>query len=454
MFNIKDLGDCKYESPLKNFFSHNFVSDFERVLYDTRVEDSTLVSHNENIIHEDSPILEIQTKSPDGGESDIPVSIELAGPRAKIFFDPSKTRAAIVTCGGLCPGLNNVIRGLTLALYYRYGVNDVLGIRYGYAGFIEKEFEPVRLTNKSVEDIHLIPGTILGSSRGIFETKDIFNNIEKNKINLLFCIGGDGTLRGARDIALFSMLKGYPLSVVGIPKTIDNDISYISRSFGFQTAVQTATNAISAAHTEAKGYYNGVGLVKLMGRNSGFIASETALAINDANFVLVPEVDFDLHGKNGFLHNLFLRLQSRHHAVIIAAEGAGQWLFDKESLGFDASGNRKLGDIGKLLKSEILKFGLEHKIPCQIKYIDPSYMIRSTLANSNDAIYCIQLAQNAVHAAMAGKTNLLIGHIHEKFTHLPIDTAVSKRKQLSSDSSLWMNVLEATGQPSRMKKER
>ena len=446
MFDIKNLGECRYESPLKKFFSHNFVNDHERVLYDTRVEDSKLVPQTEHAIH-----ISKDQADPDGAIRDLPASIELAGPRSKVFFDSSKTRAAIVTCGGLCPGLNNVIRALTLALYYRYGVHDVLGIRYGYAGFIEKDFAPIKLSNKSVENIHLVPGTILGSSRGIFETKDIFNSIEKNKINLLFCIGGDGTLRGARDIALFSMLRGYPLAVVGIPKTIDNDISYISRSFGFQTAVQTATQAITSAHTEAKGYYNGVGLVKLMGRNSGFIASETALAVNDANFVLVPEVDFDLGGKKGFLSCLFSRLEDRHHAVIIVAEGAGQQLFDKEQLGFDASGNRKLGDIGDLLKSEIRKFGYENKIPCQIKYIDPSYMIRSTVANSNDAIYCIQLAQNAVHAAMAGKTNLLIGHIHEKFTHLPIETGVSRRKQVSPDSSLWMTVLEATGQPTRMK---
>ncbi|MEI6093827.1 MAG: 6-phosphofructokinase, partial [bacterium] len=193
------------------------------------------------------------------------------------------------------------------------------------------------------------------------------------------------------------------------------------------------------------------GLVKLMGRYSGFIASETALAVNDANFVLIPEIDFDLDGKNGFLSNLFNRLERRHHAVVIVAEGSGQHFFDKEKLGYDASGNKKLGDIGALLKSEISSFGKMSKIPVQVKYIDPSYMIRSTVANSEDAIYCIQLAQNAVHAAMAGKTNLLIGHLHENFTNLPIDTAVSKRKNVDPNSTLWLNVLEATGQPIRMK---
>jgi len=436
MFQIKSLGACRFDSPLKKSLSakgahfSGFVNENDRILY--------------------NPRLDAFRNAISRGMED-PISIELAGPREKIFFDPTKTRAAIVTCGGLCPGLNNVIRTITFELAYRYGVKDILGIRYGFAGFVHKEFEPLKLTPENVENIHTSAGTILGSSRGLNETSQIVDYIEKNNINMLFCIGGDGTLRGARDIALFAMLKGYPLAVVGVPKTIDNDISYISRSFGFASAVQAATYAITAAHTESKGVYNGVGLVKLMGRYSGFIASETALAVNDANFVLIPEVDFDIDGKNGFMTHLFKRLERRHHAVIIVAEGAGQNFFDKEQLGQDASGNKKLGDIGKLLKDEIASFSKQSKIPAETKYIDPSYMIRSTVANANDAMYCIQMAQAAVHAAMAGKTNLLIGHLHENFTNLPIDTAVSKRKTVDPSSPLWMNVIEATGQPVRMK---
>lgn len=430
MLEVKNLGPCKFSSPLKKF-TEVFVADGDRILYDPRLG-SYATSINQML-------------------ETTPVSMELGGPREKIFFDPMKTRAAIVTCGGLCPGLNNVIRELVLELYYRYGVQDIIGIKYGYAGFINKEFTPIRLNTDVVDDIHLSSGTILGSSRGTQEVTQVVENIIKNKINILFCIGGDGTLRGARDIALNAMMKDYPLAVVGLPKTIDNDISYISKSFGFETAVQTATRAIQAAHTEAKGYYNGIGLVKLMGRYSGFIASHTALAANDANFVLIPEVDFDIEGKNGFMQHLFKRLQRRNHAVIIVAEGAGQKFFDKEKLSYDASGNRDLGDIGALLKTEISKYSKEHSIPVQLKYIDPSYMIRSTVAVSSDAIYCIQLAQNAVHAAMAGKTNVLIGHLHEYFINLPIDTAVSKRQTVDPKSSLWMNVLEATGQPADMR---
>ena len=429
MFEIKALGSCKIVSPLKKF-TDVFVPDAERILYNPSLS-------------------AFKTASSHGMED--PISIELAGPREKIFFEPSKTKAAIVTCGGLCPGINNVIRAIVFELYYRYGVQEVIGIKYGYAGFVNSEYPPIKLTMDLVDDIHMSSGTILGSSRGTQETNAVVDSLIKQKVNILFCIGGDGTLRGARDIALNAMLKGYPLSVVGLPKTIDNDISYLSKSFGFDTAVQAATAAIEAAHTEAKGFYNGVGLVKLMGRYSGFIASHTALAVNDANFVLIPEVDFDMNGKSGFLSHLFKRLQNRHHAVVVVAEGAGQKFFDKDKLGYDASGNRDLGDIGVMLKTEISKYAKEHGIPVQTKYIDPSYMIRSTVAISSDAIYCIQLAQNAVHAAMSGKTNLLIGHLHEHFTHLPIDTAVSKRQIVDPKSPLWMNVLEATGQPAVMK---
>lgn len=413
MFQITELGSANFTSPLKRF-NELFINNEDRLLIEN-------------------------------------TSIELAGPREKLYFEPSRTRAAIVTAGGLCPGLNNVIRGIVLALHYRYGVSDVLGIRYGYDGFINKDFIPLKLNTDLVDDIHMVTGTILGSSRGLHESSKILERIMAERINILFCIGGDGTLRAARELALTAMKKGYPLSVVGLPKTIDNDISYISRSFGFETAVQEATTAIKSAHTEAKGYYNGIGLVKLMGRYSGFIATYTALAINDANFVLIPEIDFDLGGSNGFLFHLFERLKRRNHAVIIVAEGAGQKFFDSTKLGYDASGNKKLGDIGVLLKNEIASYSEKMGIPAQIKYIDPSYMIRNTLTVAGDSVYCLQLAQNAVHAGMTGKTNLLIGHLHEQFIHLPIDTAVSKRKVVDPQSSIWRSVLDATGQPSLMK---
>jgi 6-phosphofructokinase 1 len=430
LFTVSNLGPSKYDSPMKG--SVKFITENDRILY--------------------NPDLATFKNAIENGMVN-PISIELAGPREKIFFEPSHTRAAIVTCGGLCPGLNNVVRALYFALLYRYGVKDVLGIQYGFSGFVKKYgFEPVKLTQDIVDEIHLASGSYLGSSRGKQEPKEIVDFIMQNKINILFCVGGDGTLRGAWEIATEAMAnRGYPLSVVGIPKTIDNDISYISKSFGFDTAVHAATSAIEAAHAEAKGYYNGVGLVKIMGRQSGFIAAQTALACNDVNFVLIPESSFDIKGDKGFLKILFERLSRRHHAVVLVAEGAGQQYFEKEKLGTDASGNAKQGDIGLLLKQEILAYAKENHLECEVKYIDPSYMIRSTLVVSSDAIYCIQLAQNAVHAAMAGKTSIVIGNLHEHFTHVPIETAISKRKTVDVTNSLWTSVLEATGQPVSMR---
>lgn len=429
MFRVETLGTCKYDSPLKKF-NIQFIHDEDKILY--------------------SPWLNVYKNSIKNCVED-PVALELAGPREKLFFNLENIKAAIVTCGGLCPGLNDVIRGLFFELYYRYGISEVYGIKYGYAGLVKNsDFEPVLLKTRDVTNIHEVPGTIIGSSRGSQDHDKIVDFLEERKINILFTIGGDGTLKGASTIARKAILRGYPLSVVGIPKTIDNDISYISKSFGFESAVQAATKAINAAHYEAQGYYNGVGLVKLMGRYSGFIAVHASLAISDANFVLIPEVKFDLEGENGFLKHLFTRLQNRHHAVIVVAEGAGQDLFDTNSLGTDASGNKKLGDIGTFLKDKINSYSKSTKIPVDVKYIDPSYMIRSTNSVASDSIYCLQLAQNAVHSAMAGKTDMLIGFLHNQFTNVPISTAVSKRKQIDPNSQVWMNLLDATGQPGNM----
>lgn len=372
---------------------------------------------------------------------------ELAGPREFLYFNPNKTRAAIVTCGGLCPGLNDVIRAIFLKLYYIYGCKDVLGIRYGYSGLVEENgFEPIKLDLDMVENIHNYAGTILGSSRGMSEVTKILDYIIKRKINILFCVGGDGTLKGAKAINEEAKKRKYKLSVIGIPKTIDNDISYTDKSFGFDTAVDKATESILSAHVEAKGYYNGVGIVKLMGRHSGFIACKTSLAVSDANFVLIPEVDFDIEGKNGFLVHLFKRLKLRHHALIVIAEGAGQKHF--KSLGKDISGNKRLGDIGVLIKDKIASYAKDINFEVSLKYIDPSYLIRSTPAIASDSIYCIQLAQNAIHAAMSGKSNIMIGYLNGKFVHVPISKAISKRKQV--DSVLWHEILSITGQAEKM----
>jgi 6-phosphofructokinase 1 len=376
-------------------------------------------------------------------------AFEKAGPRNRIYFEPAKTRAAIVTCGGLCPGINNVIRSIVMELHYRYRVPTIYGIKYGYQGFIPKYgHEAVMLTPQEVEDIHEKGGSILSSSRGPQDVREIVDCLERMNVCLLFTIGGDGTLRGAEEIYREISRRDLKIGVIGIPKTVDNDIAFVKKTFGLETAFSVAAEAIRGAHTEAKGAPFGVGIVKVMGRMSGFIAANAALALNEVNYVLIPEVPFDLEGEKGLFKSLEQRLRRRNHAVIIVAEGAGQKYVEVRGDRKDDSGNPVLGDIGIFIKTEIKRYFKEHTdLYINVKYIDPSYMVRSLAANAHDSIYCMQLAQNAVHAGMTGKTGMLVGYWNDQITHVPIKLATSRRKCLSPEDTLWLNVLEATGQP-------
>jgi 6-phosphofructokinase 1 len=433
-FEVRVLGKQTINSPLipslqAESESFGFIEKDDRIIYDASLENFR------NCMEK--------------GES--PVSFEKAGPCKQLFFDPSKTKAAIVTCGGLCPGLNNVIRSLVNELHYRYNVKHITGIKYGFEGFISKyQHAVIDLTPGLVDNIHLQGGTILGSSRGNQDVSEIVDMLWSQNINILFCIGGDGTLRGAHAIYEEITRRNLVIAVAGIPKTIDNDINLIDKSFGFETAFTIAHDIIRSAHNEAIGAYNGIALLKLMGRDSGFIAAYAALSIAETNFVLVPEMVFDLHGPKGFLQALRSRLENRHHALIVVAEGTGQHFFDKENMEKDASGNVLNKDIGLFLKEKISVEFKKQNFPVTIKYIDPSYIIRSAPANANDSKFCSLLAQNAVHAAMAGKTDFVVGHWNNFFTLLPIPVTVAKRKQIDIKSELWWNVLETTGQPVSM----
>ena len=429
-FTIHKLGSSDVESPMEEF-SLSYVDDSERIVYDPR-----LTSVKRYI-----------------DESQDPPSMEVAGPRQKLYFNPSDVRAAIVTCGGLCPGLNDVIRAIYMELYYHYHVRDVLGIRYGYSGLVPRVGQPpMTLTPELVTNIHRAGGTLLGSSRGPQDCAEIVDFIERSRINMLFVIGGDGTQRGALDIANEVERRNLKISVVGIPKTIDNDISFVEQSFGFNTAVAKAKDVLSSAHEEARGAYRGVAVVKLMGRHSGFIAAMAAVATGDANFVLVPEVPFDMEGDTGFLKALERRLETRGHALVVVAEGAGQNLLvgggsDKN---FDASGNVKLDDIGVYIKNCIVSKFSSGWHAATVKYIDPSYIIRSSPANAEDSIFCSRLGRNAVHAAMSGRTKMIVGIWNSTFTHVPMSAVISKRKQVDPTGQQWLAVLESTGQPAKM----
>ena len=372
-------------------------------------------------------------------------SLEAAGPRETIFHDPAWTRAGIVTCGGLCPGLNNVIKGLVQVLWFDYGVRNIFGIPYGYRGLNSAYgYSPMILNPDVVDAIQEDGGTILGSSRGNQDAKVMVDTLMRLNINVLFCIGGDGTLRGAHDIAEEVKKRHQPISVIGIPKTIDNDLNLIDRTFGFETAVLSATDVITSAHNEANGAFNGLGLVKLMGRDSGFIAAYAALATTVVNICLVPEVPFTLDG-------LFKALESRYssgktHAVIVVAEGAGQELFKDQPERKDASGNILKNDIGEFLTRKIKEHFDKVGKEVNIKYFDPSYMVRSIPAQGTDAIFCFQLAEAAVHAGMAGKTDMVVGSMNNAFSHVPIEYAVSERKKINPNGALWHAVLGITRQ--------
>jgi 6-phosphofructokinase 1 len=428
-FSIRRIGEPYIKSPLELSTedaegSANFVRDDHRVVYNI---ETTVTGAD-------------QTLQAMG-------LLEKAGPRELIFFEPSKTHAAIVTCGGLCPGLNNVIRATVMTLWHRYGVRHISGIPYGYRGLLPESPLPIRPLNpQAVSDIHRQGGTVLGSSRGGGErTREIVDRMEELKIDILFAVGGDGTQKGALRIADEVARRGKRMAIVGIPKTIDNDLSFVERSFGFETAVSQAVQAVSAAHTEARGAIDGIGIVKVMGRESGFIAAHTALASNDVNFVLVPEVPFDLEGPNGLLANLEKRLNIRDHAVVLVAEGAGQNLV--EVSGTDASGNKKLGDIGAYLAQEVNRYFKQKSREVTVKYIDPSYIIRAHEANPTDSVYCARLGANAVHAAMSGRTGCVVGLVNHRLVHVPIELATQYRNRVKVNSPLWRDVLETTGQP-------
>ena len=374
---------------------------------------------------------------------------EKAGPRKMLHFNPKQVRAAIVTCGGLCPGLNNVIRSVTRELLRGYETSFVLGIRGGYRGLDPRRGKPpVQLTDDMVEDIHRDGGTLLGTSRGPVDIKIAVSFLISQGIDILFTVGGDGTQRGGHALFEEARRQGHALSVVGIPKTIDNDVLYVSRTFGFETAVQEAVHVIDSAHTEARSVENGVALVKLMGRNAGYIAATATVASQDVNICLVPELPFAMDGPGGLLAKLERRLQKKDHAVVVVAEGAGQELLGA-SAEKDASGNPKLKDIGGYLRNAFDAYFKSRGIDMTLRYFDPSYQIRGQPANTADALLCDRLGRHAVHAAMAGKTGLVISFLHGQFVHVPIDVIVSGTKRLNLDGELWRSVLSCTDQPAK-----
>lgn len=426
-FKIKKIGEPTILSPLSDLKNLDLKDSFyvdderDRVVIDSKIN------------AKDFPIVK---------------SFERAGPREKIFFDPDEIKAGIVTCGGLCPGLNDVIRSIVLELEQWYRVRKIVGFRYGYAGLISNsKYQPVILNHEIVDNIHLQGGTILGSSRGNQPVKEIVKNLVDRNIKMLFCIGGDGTLRGAHSIVEEIEKQGLEISIIGIPKTIDNDIPYVECSFGFQTAVEISKNVLECAKVEASCAPNGIGLVKLMGRDAGFITSYATRANGNVDYCLIPEMKFSLYEKGGLYDCVRRTLGDKGHALIAIAEGAGQHIIGTSNE-TDASGNKKYNDIGQFMRYDISKY-FKDKFDTEInvRYISPSYVIRSVPANSQDKIFCADLARYAVDAAMAGKTDMMVGFWHGEFTHVPLESIQNLKKRVERISREWTSVVASTGQP-------
>jgi 6-phosphofructokinase 1 len=417
-FRIDELGQCTIATPLR---ATRFMDTSKRHLFRADID-------------------ELRAQLRVGVD---PPAFELAGPREKIYFDPGALRCGIVTCGGLCPGLNDVIRSIVCCLHEKYGIAKVYGFPFGYAGLVDRnDLTPIELSTRRVSQIHEVGGTVLGSSRGPQPVDDIVDTLERLGIQLLFTIGGDGTLRGAHSIVEEIRRRDLEIAVVGVPKTIDNDISFIDMSFGFDTAVEAARQATRAAYVEASCHRSGIGLVKLMGRDSGFIASFATLADTQVGLCLIPEVAFTI---DGVVRVAAERIERDGYVVIVVAEGAGQNLL-AETAACDASGNRRHGDIGAHLRDTLPKTLQAQGMSVSLKYIDPSYMIRSLPANARDSNFCLRLGHAAVHAGMAGKTDVVVGSWRRRLTHVPIPTAVSSRKKVDTDGYLWQTVLSVTGQ--------
>ncbi|MEI8205288.1 MAG: ATP-dependent 6-phosphofructokinase [Kiritimatiellales bacterium] len=428
MIPIETLGECKIDSPFQAQ-QQEFFNDDNGVIYWVHSLDY-----------------------PAGSSVDGIEYFQRAGAREKIYFKPKETIVGVVTCGGLCPGLNDVIRAVTFCALEGYGVKKVLGFQYGYEGLVaEYAHPPVELNTDNTDDIHEKGGTILKTSRGPQDAKEMVRTLRQHKVDILITIGGDGTLRGAHAIQDEITAQGLKIAVIGVPKTIDNDIGVIERSFGYETAVQGAWGVVNCAHVEAKSCRHGVGLIKLMGRESGWIASSTATSNSNVNFCLIPEVPFDLDGPNGFFEHLRQRLERKDHAVVVVAEGAGQNLIPHGEIR-DKSGNKKLADIGIFLRDEMLRWFAGKNCEINIKYFDPSYLIRSTPANANDAEYCLFLGYNAMHAAMAGKTGMVVGMHNHRLVHMPM-SMISERKLVDPHGWNWQAVLQTTYQPARMVNE-
>ncbi|ERM94446.1 hypothetical protein AMTRI_Chr04g190030 [Amborella trichopoda] len=465
-----DLEDPNWKKKYEDEFEKRFSLPHLRDIFDIKPKPTTFSHKNGNIsargIHvfdeysdgyvndDDRALLKvIKYSSPTSAGAEcidpnctwVEQWVHRAGPRKQIYFDPTEVKAGIVTCGGLCPGLNDVIRQIVFTLEI-YGVKKIVGIQFGYRGFFDVSLSEIQLSRHVVQNINLNGGSLLGVSRGGASTSEIVDSIQARGINMLFVLGGNGTHAGANAIHNECRKRKMKVAVVGVPKTIDNDILLMDKTFGFDTAVEEAQRAINSAYIEAHSAYHGIGLVKLMGRSSGFIAMHASLSSGQIDVCLIPEVPFKVEGPSGVLRHLQHLIQIKGNAVVCVAEGAGQDLLQKSNA-TDASGNIVLGDIGVHLQQQIKKYFKSIDVPADVKYIDPTYMIRACRANASDAILCTVLGQNAVHGAFAGFSGITVGVCNTHYVYFPIPEVIASPRQVDPNSRMWHRCLTSTGQP-------
>ena len=435
------LAGTNYENPLLHIVDDQFKDQMK--------SDETHPTGGAKYIAFD-PLMDINTRTLESK-----LAIQKAQVRSRLHFNPSNTNVGIVTCGGLCPGLNDVVRAITHACLSNYGVRRVYGFRYGFWGLSKAgRSSVVELTRTVVSDLHVHGGTFLGTSRGPQDKNEMIDTLIELGINVLFCVGGDGTQRGAMMLANEARRRGLDIAVMGVPKTIDNDLSFSHRTFGFETAVEQACRAIRAAHAEATSVKYGIGIVKVMGRHSGFIAAQSTIASELVNICLIPENPISFETVKMLIET---RFQFSTHCVICVAEGFGQdWFQDTSSSTSssgsgagktDKSGNVKLIDIGQYIHKEITKWTRQHpkfSKTAAVKYIDPSYLVRGCPPNPSDASFCVHLANLAVHEAMYGTTNAIITFWYSNYVVVPTKLATSLRRVVNTRGLLWKLVREIT----------
>uniref|UniRef100_A0A7S1RYX3 Phosphofructokinase domain-containing protein n=1 Tax=Alexandrium catenella TaxID=2925 RepID=A0A7S1RYX3_ALECA len=359
----------------------------------------------------------------------------------EIWWDPSEVRAAVVTCGGLCPGLNSIIREVTNTLWHQYDVRHIYGIQAGYNGLSNPEkHKPIQLSPDKVRDIHMKGGSILKAGRGGFNPEQICDRLERLGINMVFTVGGDGTQHASHLLYEEAKRRNLDISIVGLPKSIDNDILFFDKTFGFDSAVSTAADIMRNGWVEATSCDKGVGIVKLMGRDAGFVAMHAALASTIVDLVMIPEVNVKLED---VIEHIDSTLARKNFMLIAIAEGAGQEFVATGEK--DATGHTKYGDIGTFLRDEInahLK-----KSGGRSFYIDPSYIIRSCPIRPNDHIYCSRLARDAVHCAMRGYTGVCVGPIHNIIVIMPSELIASGKRRVKLTSSAWQSCVQSCNMP-------